>query len=238
MDQASGEMSFFLATRKQTISPKALSTLRVMALLDPIRVHNSLFEPLRRVFTIENKELKFDFPDTAVAHKEACAELVEASLLQFSKKDKAYAMKPEIQTSVLVDLHTAGLLPSVFNGTVKVLSGLWPQMICVPDRTVGQEEFKAATAPGTNYEEYLKKRYIDSRLPLFQEFGHYASVNVWGRRDELVYHVARLEHIFYHSDDAAIEICATVPFAMLLAEASWCAIHLSGFISIWKIAES
>ena len=120
MDQASGEISLFLATRKQIISPKALSTLRVMALLDPIRVHKSLFEPLRRVFSIKNKELEFDFPDTAVAHKEACAELVEVSLLQFSKKDKAYAMKPEIQTSVLVDLHTAGLLSSVFNGTVKV----------------------------------------------------------------------------------------------------------------------
>ena len=103
---------------------------------------------------------------------------------------------------------------------------------------MGQEELKAATAPGTNYEEYLKKRYIDSRLPLFQEFVQYANLNVWGRRDELVSHVARLEHIFYRLDDATIEICATVPFAMLLVEASWCAIHLSGFILTWKIAES
>ena len=192
-----------------------------MAFLDPIRVHNSLFEPLRQVFTIKNKEFQFDFPDTAAAHKEACAELVEASLLQFSKKDKVYAMKPEIQMSILVDLQTDGLFPPIFNGTVKVLSGLWPQMICVPDRTVGQEEFKVATAPGTNYEEYLKKRYCDSRLPLFQEFLQYANLNVWGRRDELVDHVSRLEHIFYHLDDAKIELCATIPFAMLLVEASW-----------------
>ena len=227
MDHASGQNSFFLATRMETISSKALSTLRVMTLLDPTRVHNSLFEPLRQVFTTKNKELKFDFPDTEAAHKEACTELVEASLLHFNKEDKVYTMRPEIQTSVLVDLQTAGLLPPIFNGTVKVLSGLWPQMICVPDRTVGQEEFKVATASGTNYEEYLKQRYCDSRLPLFQEYIQYAKLNVWGRRDELVDHVARLEHIFYHLDDAAIEICATVPFAMLLAEASWCAIHLS-----------
>ena len=209
-----------------------------MALLDPIRVHNSLFDPLRQVFTNINKELKFDFPDTSRAHKEACAELVEASLLQFSKNVKAYAMKPEIQTSVLADLETAGLLAPVFNGIVKVLSGLWPQMICIPDRTVDQEEFKVATAPGTNYEEFLKKRYNDSRLTLFQEFVQYAKLNVWGQRDELVGHVTRLEHIFCHLDDAMIDICATIPFAMLLVEASWCAIHLSGFIAIWKNAES
>ena len=230
MDQDSGEISFFLVSRKETLSPKALSTLRVMALLDPIRVHNSLFEPLRQVFTTKNEELNFDFPDTAAAHEEACAELVETSLLQFSKEDKVYAMKPKIQTSVLVDLHTAGLLPAIFNGVVKVLSGLWPQMICVPDRTVDQEEFKVATAPGTNYEEHLEKRYCDSRLPLFQEYIQYANLNVWGGRDELVDHVARLEHIFHHLDDAAIDICATVPFAMLLAEAAWSAVHLSASI--------
>ena len=222
----------------QTISPKALSTLRVMALLDPTRVHNSLFEPLRQVFTTKNKELKFDFPDTAAAHKEACTELVEASLLQLSKEDNVYTMRPEIQTSVLVDLQTAGLLPPIFNGTVKVLSGLWPQMICIPDRTVSQEEFMVATAPGTNYEEYLNKGYCDKELPLLQEYVQYAKLNVWGRRDELVDHVARLEYIFYHLDDAAIEICATLPFTMLLVEASWCAIHLSQSVLISKIAES
>ena len=238
MDHASGEISSFLASRKETISSKAMSTLRVMALLDPIRVHNSLFEPLRQVFKTKNTDLNFDFPDTAVTHKEACAELVGASLLQFNKQNKVYAMKPEIQTSVLVDLHTAGLLAPLFNGIVKVLSGLWPQMICIPDRAVDQEEFAVATAPGTDYEEYLKKRYSDSRLPLYQEYIQYAILNVWGRRNELVDHVARLEYIFYHLDDAGIDICATIPFAMLLVEASWCAIHLSGSILIWKIAES
>ena len=224
MDYVSGEMSFFLANRKATLSSKALSTLRVMAFLDPRRVHNSLLEPLRRLFITKNKELGFDYPNTATAHKEACAELVKESLLHFSRKDKTYDMTPEIQTSVLADLQTYGLLAPLFNGTVKVLSGLWPQMICIPDRTVGQEEFKAATAPGTNYEAYLKKRYSDSRLPLFQEYGKYANRNIWGRRDELVYHVSRLEHLFYHFDDATIEVCATVTFAMLLVEASWCAI--------------
>lgn len=231
MDHASGDISsFYFATRKETISPKALSTLRVMALLDPIHLHNNLFEPLRQVFATKNKELNFDFPDTAEAHEEACAELVEVALLRFRQKAKVYTMKPKIQTSVLVDLQTAGLLPPLFNGIVKVLFGLWPQMICVPDRTVGQEEFRVATAPGTNYEEYLKRRYCDSRLPLFEEFIQYANLNVWGGRDKLVDHVARLERIFYHLDDAAIDICATVPFAMLLAEAAWSAIHLSGSI--------
>lgn len=228
MNHASGDVSCFLAIRKETISTKALSTLRVIALLDPIRVHNGFFEPLRRVFTTQNEELKFDFPDTAVAHQEACAELVEASLLQYSRTYKAYAMKPEIQRSVLVDLETIGLLGPIFNGIVKVLSGVWPQMICIPDRRVGQVQFKAATAPDTNYEEYLKKRYSDSRLPLHQEFAQYAKLNIWGRRDELVDHVARLERIFYHLDDATIEKCATVTFAMLLVEASWYTIHLSG----------
>ena len=238
MDRASGEITSFLASRKETISSKALSTLRVMALLDPVRVHNSLFEPLRQVFATKNQDLNFDFPDTAVSHKEACAELVGASLLHFSKQDKVYAMKPEIQTSVLVDLQTAGLLAPVFNGIVKVLSGLWPQMICIPDRAVDQEEFMVATAPGTDYEEYLKKRYYDSRVPVFQEYTQYANLNIWGRRDELVDHIARLEHIFYHFDDATIDICATIPFAMLLVEAAWCVIHLSGSILIGKIAES
>ena len=222
MDHASREASRILATRKGTISPTALSTLRVMALLDPIRVHPSLFES---VFTAKYKELKLDFPETAVAYKEACGELVKALLIQFSRKDEAYAMKPEMQTSVLVDLQTAGLLAPIFDGIVKVLFGLWPQMVCVPDREVDQEEIKVATAPGTSYEEYLKKRYLDSRLPLIQEFEQYANVNIWGRRDELVNHVARLEHVFYHSNDATKEICATVPFAMLLVEASWCVIH-------------
>lgn len=216
-------MSFFLSNRKATLSSKALSTLRVMAFLDGRRVQSGLMEPLRRLFASKNEELKFDFPNTAIAHREACAELVKDALLHFSRRGKTYTMTPELQTSVLADLQTAGLLAPLFNGTVKVLSGLWPQMIRIPDRTVGQEEFKVATAPGTNYEAYLKKRHFDSQLTRFEEYGKYANRNVWGRREDLVHHVARLEQIFFHLDDATIEVCATVTFAMLLVEASWCA---------------
>ena len=223
MDDMPGEMSYF-ATHKETLSPESLSTLRIMAFLNPERIHDSLFEPLRRMFAVENKELEFDFPTTAAAHIEACAELVEASLLQFSKNDNAYAMRPEIQTSVLADTQTVGLIPPLFNGTVKVLSGLWQPMICVPDRTVDEGGYKEATAPGTSYETYLKKRYTEQLLPPLEEFLQYANHNVWGRRDELVPHITRLEHIFYHFNDDMIEMCATVEFAMFLAEASWCAL--------------
>ena len=224
MDYMPEEISHFLATRKDTLSPESLSTLRVMAFLNPECIHNDLLEPLRRMFTPKNKELKFDFPTTAAAHMEACAELAEASLLQFDEKDKAYTMKPETQMSVLADTHTAGLIAPLFNGTVKVLSGLWQPMVCVPDRTEDQGGYKEATTPGTSYETYLKKRFTDNRLPPFQEFLEYANHNVWGRRDELVLHVTRLEHIFYHFNDGLIEVCATVEFVMLLAEASWCAL--------------
>lgn len=192
-----------------------------MAFLDGRRVQSGLMEPVRRLFASKNEELKFNFPNTAIAHREACAELVKDSLLRYNRKGKTYAMTSGIQTSVLADLQTAGLLAPLFNGTVKVLSGLWPQMICIPDRTVVQEEFKVATAPSTNYEAYLKKRHFESQLTQFEEYGKYAKRNVWGLRDELVHHVARLEQIFFHLDDATIEVCATVTFAMLLVEASW-----------------
>ena len=218
------EMSRFLAARKDTLSPTALSTLRAMAFLDPKRVHTSLFDPLRRLFTAKNEGLKFYFPNSATAHKKACSELVEASLLEFRKRDNAYAMMPELQTSVMTDTERDGLIAPLFNGTVKVLSGLWPQMICIPDRTVDQDEQRAGTAPGTTYETYLKTKYTESRLPPFQEYVQYANHNVWGRRDELVYHTSRLEQIFYHLNDDLTEECASVTFAMLLAEAAWCAI--------------
>ena len=223
MDDLRGRMSYF-ATRKDTLSLESLSALRVMAFLNRESIHDSLFEPLRRMFAVKKKESEFNFPTTAAAHMEACAELVEASLLQFSKNYNAYAMRPEIQRSVLADTHTAGLTAPLFNGTVKVLSGLWQPMICVPDRTVDEGGYKEATAPGTSYETYLKKRYTENRLPPFEEFLQYANHNVWGRRDELVPHITRLEYIFYHFNDVLIEVCATVEFAMLLAEASWCAL--------------
>ena len=223
MDDLPGKMSYF-ATRKETLSPESLSALRIMAFLNPERIHDSLFEPLRRMFAVKMEELEFNFPTTAAAHMEACAELAEASLLQFSKNDNAYALRPKIQRSVLADTQTAGLIAPLFNGTVKVLYGLWQPMICVPDRTVDEGGYKEATASGTSYETYLKKRYTENRLPPFEEYLQYANHNVWGRRDELVPHITRLEYILYHFNDDLIEVCATVEFAMLLAEASWCAL--------------
>lgn len=224
MDYAPGEMSPFLTTGKKALSSKALSTLRVMAFLDPNRINSTLFEPLAKSFAPKNAELKFDYPTSGVAHREACAELVKALLIHRSIKDKTYTMSSETQTSVLADTQTVGLLSPLFNMVVKVLNVLWPQMICVPDRTVDQDEFRVATAPGTTYEAYLKKRYSDNQLPPFQEYIQYSKHNVWGRRDELVHHASRLEHIFYHADDEMVEVCATIPFAMLLTEASWFAL--------------
>ena len=233
MDYALEEMSSFLATGKETLSPEALSTLRAMAFLDSKHLHKYLLEPLRQLFTAKNGDLMFSFPTTAAAYTEACAELVEASLIQLSEEDKAFSMSLDIQTSVLADAHTSGLICPLFNATVKVLSELWPQMLCVPDRTVDQEEFAEATAPGTDYELYLKERHSEGQMPPLQEYIQYARVNVWGRRDELVLHIARLERIFYHLDDDMVEVCATITFAQLLAEASWYALSY-GLTVIWK----
>ena len=221
MDYAPAEMSLFLASGKETLSPEALSTLRVMAFLDPQYFHTDIFEGHRLLFKAKNKDLMFHFPTTVAAHIEACTELVEASLVQLSEEDKEISMRPEIQTSVLADMHTTGLISPLFNATVKTLTGLWPQMICVPDRTVDPVEFAVATASGTNYEEYLKIRHSAGQTSHFQEYVNYARVNVWGQRDELVHHIARLEHIFYQSNDDMIEVCATTTFAQLLTEAAW-----------------
>ena len=223
MDYAPEEMSFFLATRKATLSPKALSTLRVMAFLDPKRIHDSLFEPLGQHIAAKIKGPNIQFPTSALEMKEACAELMNVSLILSIADDKAYTMNPEIQTSVLADTQKDGLIAPLFKVIVGVLEEQWPQMVCVPDRTIDQEQFQAATAPGTDYEEYLIQRYTQSRLPLLGEYIRYAKSSVWGSRDELVHHIARLEQIFHHADDVMVEVCATVKFAMLLAEASWCA---------------
>lgn len=228
MDQEPEEMDYrpdvkspFLATLKGALSPQALSTLRVMAFLYFKHLHKNIFGSLRHLFLAKNEELMFNFPTTDVAYNEACAELMAASLIQLNEEDKAFSMRPEIQTSVLADMQPTGLIAPLFNAMVKVLTGLWPRMISVPDRTVNQEEFTLATTPGTDFEAYLKTRYSEGRIPVLQEYVEYARVNVWGRRDELVAHVARLEHIFYHLDDDMVEVCATVTFAMLLAEAAW-----------------
>ena len=223
MDYVPGEKSSFSTTDKVTLSGTALSAIRVMAFFDSHYIHNSLFEPLRRVFKAKNVELKFDFPTTAAAHKEAFTELVEASLLHYGKHDKTYAMKPETQTSVLADTQRTGLIPHLFNGVVKILAGLWPKMVCIPDRKVALKDYKEATAPNTTFEAYLKKRYTDSRLPLFEEYSKYATHNVWGRRDELVKHIVRLEHIFCHLNDDMVDVCDTNAFSRLLTEAAWCA---------------
>ena len=222
MDYGPQIKSHFLATSKETLSLEALSTLRVMAFLDPKYLQKGLFEPLRRLFATENEELMFYFPTTMVAHTKACAELVEASLIQWNEDDERFSMTYEIQTSVLADTQPTGLISPLFNAIVKLLTGLWPQMICVPYRTVEQEELIAATTPGTDDEKYLKTGYSEDGMTPFQEYKQYARVNVWGGRDELIRHIARLEHIFYQLDDDMVEICATITFAMILAEASWC----------------
>ena len=222
MASAPEEMSSFLTPDKKALSPQALSILRVMAFLDSRSIHNSLLKELRLLFAAKNEELKFDFPITADAQKAACIELTKASLLHFSKKDNAYSMRPETKTSVLADTQKAGLISPLFNATVKIMTGLWPRMVCIPDPTVSQEEYHLATAPNVNYEMYLKKRYLENRLAPFQDYTRYAHHNIWGRRDELVHHVTNMEQIFYHFDDDMIEVCATVTFAMLLTEAAWC----------------
>lgn len=224
MDYEPGIKSHFLASGKETISPEALSTLRVMAFLDPKYLDQGLLEALRQILAARNEELGFNFPTTANAQNKAYAELVDSSLIQLNEKDKTLSMTPEMQPSVLADTQPTGLISPLFNATVKVLTGLWPQMICVPDRTVDQEEFAAATAPGTDYEAYLHNRHSKARMPYLQEYVQYARVNVWGQRDDLVPHISRLEQIFYHLDDEIVDVCATIPFAMLLAEASWCVV--------------
>ena len=221
MDYVLGEPSFS-TTHKETLSSTALSAIRVMAFLDSHYIQNSLFDPLRRLFRSKNSELKFDFPITAAAHKETITELVEASLLHLGKQDKTYAMRLETQTSILADLQTTGLISPLFNVVVKVLAGLWPQMVCIPDRKVANKDYQAALAD-PNFEAYLKQRYSESLLPPAEEYSQYAGHNIWGRRDELVKHITRMEHIFFHLNDEMVDVCATLPFAMLLTEAAWCA---------------
>ena len=70
---------------------------------------------------------------------------------------------------VLGDWYTTGVISPLFNAAVKMLSGLWLQMKCVPDRTVHQEESTAAAAPGTDYGVRLKKRQSESQMPPLQE---------------------------------------------------------------------
>lgn len=131
MDHEPEEMAYqpdirspFLGNGKETLSLEALSTLRVMAFLDPRNLYKNLFEPLRQLFLVKNEELMFNFPTTAAAHNKACAELVEVSLIQLNKEDKALSMRLETQTSVLADMQPTGLISPLFNAMVKALIGL------------------------------------------------------------------------------------------------------------------
>ena len=214
----------FLEVFKERLSPEALSLLRVAALLDPGHIDMYIFETLRELFAARNEDLMFSFPITSAAHTQACAELLNWRLIELSEEDKAFSMRPHIQTSVLADMQSTGLMSTLFNVTVTVLTVLWPWMICVPDRTIDQEEFAVATAPGTDYEAFLRNRHYESQTPHSEEFAHYATYNIWGRRDQLVSHIVTLERIFCHLNDDAFEVCATIAFAQLLAEASWYAI--------------
>ena len=158
-------LSPFIASDKETLSQEALSTLRVLAFMDPENLHTDLFESQRQLFTVKNQELEFSFPTTATAPTAAWGELVKAALIPPTEDDHVYSMRPDTQTSVLADLHTTGLIAPLFNATVKVMTGVWPQMIRIPDRTVDQAEFATATAPGTDYEGFLKTRHSKAQTP-------------------------------------------------------------------------
>ena len=214
----------FLEVMKVKLSPEALSLIRIVALLDSKHIHTYVFESLRAMFAASNEVLMFNFPITSAAHTQAYAELIKSGLIELSDQDKAFYMKPHVQTSVLADMESTGLISKLFNTIVRVLTLLWPWMVCIPDRTIDPEEFAVATAPGTDYEAFLRKQHYDSQMPHTEEFAQYATSNIWGRRDQLVYHVASLDRIFCHLNDAALEACATITFAQLLAEVSWYAI--------------
>ena len=219
MNHTLAEMSPSLASHKDTLSSKALSTLRVMAFLDSRRVQCSLFDPLRQWFAVNNKELNLDFPSTATLHKEACAELMEASFLQYDTNHDAYGMKLKVEDDVVADVEKAGLISAIFNGIVNVLWKTWPNMIRVPQLLVSNDEIKVATASGTSYEGHLEKRYSDSQLPPLEDFTH-AKPNYWAQRNVLIHHISKLHQMYYLLNNATRRIC-TIPFAMLLAEASW-----------------
>ena len=214
----------FLEVMKMELSPEALSLVRIVALLDSKHIHTYVFESLRAMFADSNEVLMFNFPLTSAAHTQAYAELIQSGLIELSDQDKAFYIKPNAQTSVLADMESTGLMSTLFNTIVTVLTLLWPWMVCIPDRTIDPGEFAEATAPGADYEELLRKQHYDNQIPHTEEFAQYATYNVWGRRDQLVHHVASLDRIFNHLNDAALEACATVTFAQLLAEVSWYAI--------------
>ena len=224
MEYEPEEVSAFLVKCNVTLSSNALCTLRVMAFLSPRYLHDDLLNPLRRVFAVKNRELMFDFPVTAATCTAACAELAKASLIQLSRDGETYYMSPSTQTNVLTDAQATGLIPPLFNAIVKVLAGLWPRMVCIPDRTLDEREYyTAATAAGTEGKAYLERIHYKDQIPKVGGYYQYAGVNIWGGRDELVCHIARLQQIFPHLTKDMIAVCATDGLTELLVEAAWCA---------------
>ena len=228
MDYEPGAKSPFPQVVNGKLSPEALSLVRVIALLDSMHIHAYIFESLRAIFAAGDPILMLNFPSTPAAHIQACAELYKSGLIEMSDQEKAFSMRPNIQTSVLADMRASGLVATVFNAIVAALTILWPWMVCVPDRTIDPVEFDMATAPGTTYEAYLRTRHRVNQTSYSAEFARYATNGIWGRRDELIFHIASLERTFCQLSDDTLEECATITFAQLLAEASWYD-HISGF---------
>ena len=227
--------SLLLNVFKGKLSPEALSLVRIVALLDCSHIDTYIFESLRWVLAARVPVLMLNLPTTPAAHTQACAELFRSGLIEMSDQEKAFFMRPSIQTSVLEDMYTSGLMSALFNATVAVLTMLWPWMVCVPDRQIDPQEFAMATAPGTTYEAYLRTRHRVNATSHSAEFARYATNGVWGRRDELIYHILSLERVFRHLSGDTLEECATISFAQLLAEASWYAIFL---VSWERLTES
>ena len=234
LDYKQEASSPFLKVSKGKLSPEALSLVRVVALLDSGHMHTYIFESFRAMFAVRDPDLLFNFPMTSGAHTQACAELFSSGLIEMSDQDMAFSMKPNIKTSVLADVHSSGLMSTLFNAAVAVLTILWPWMVCVPDRTIDPVEFDMATAPGTTYEAYLRTRHRVNQTSHSAEFARYATNGIWGRRDELNFHIDSLDRIFCHLNDDTLEECATITFAQLLAEASWYAIFLTSFLVPWE----
>lgn len=84
--------------------------------------------------------------------------------------EKAFSMRPHVQTSVLADMQSTGLIFPLFNATVTVLTVRWPWMVCIPDGAIDPEESAVATAPGTGYEASPRNRHCKSQTPHSEEF--------------------------------------------------------------------
>ena len=88
----------------------------------------------------------FRFPSTSATHTRACAELLNSGLIELSDQDKAFSIRSHIQTSVLADMESAGLISTLFNTSVTVLTVPWPWMVYVPDPSDATDPLAAAPA--------------------------------------------------------------------------------------------